>query len=250
MQCGKKMNKKIKKFRKKKNSLILIVLLISGALIAFYSLAHVYEFISKDLLNTIYIFVLFGYLFFVVKIKNTITYYNYQYNYLLMLNEDLPPINTTQTLFDNKWRQTLSEKGLELHEKTSELEIYYIFASKDNQFKQLNRTMISIVINHSDKLDLYDDKIQQSIKRIYEKNEKQTKVKNEIIIHFKTYETLDDKSKEEIQKIIAFKQDLFSITNITVGFIKDINKVYYLRPEKRFPNKQYYLTCELIKELI
>lgn len=250
MQYGKKMNKKIKRLRIKKNSLILIVLLISGALIAFYSLVHVYEFMSKDLLNTIYIFVLLGYLYFVIKMKNIITFTVYEYNYLLMLKEDLPPVNLTQNLFDDNWKKVLFNKGLKLHEKTEELELYYIFSSKDNDFKTFNRTMICIVVNKTNNLDLYSDKVQQSIKRIYEKNEKQTKVKNEVVIHFKTYETLDEKTEKEIHKIISFKQDLFSITNITVGFIKDINQIYYLRPEKRFPNKQYYLTCELIKELI
>lgn len=243
------MRKKIKKFRRKKNSLILIVLFISGVLIAFYSLAHVYKFISIDLLNTIYLFVLLLYLFFVIQIKNKITYYNYQYNYLIMLQEDLPPIELTQILFDNNWKQKLTNKNFTLHEKTSEMELYYVFANRKNEYKQFGRAMICVVVNKEVDLELYDDKVQQSIKRIYEKNDKQTKVKNEIVIHFKTYETLDDKAKTEIQKIIAFKQDLFSITNITVGFIKDINKVYYLRPERRFPNKQYFLACQLIKEL-
>lgn len=242
--------KQINIIRRKKNGLIIAILFSMVTLIVSYIALTKYTSFNRNYLDGIYLVLLFAYVFFIYSSNNKVTYYSYKYNYLLMVNEDLPPVNTNQMVLTTNWEKQLIDLGLELQEKNSEFATYYTFTSRKGKHKEFGNALVCVVLNYKENLDMYDQKIQHSIKNIYESNEKQNKTKTEVVIQFKAFESFNEKTKNEIQKVIVFKQNNFSIVNITVGYFKNLNQVYYLRPSKRYPNKHYYYSCKLIEDLI
>lgn len=243
--------KEIKKLRIKKNIIILTVLFSVITIALFYFLVYRYEWIDMNILDGIYLFVLFGVFILLVVFKNKIYYYLYRYNYLLMLEDDLPPLETKKDILSTEWQLNFSNEGFIKHLGTSRYSIYYQIPKKDSPYKSFGKTLLCIVVNNDPKLDLYSKTIQNEIKKIYDKIEKDyPKLKKEVVIQFKEYEKFNDEAKKELQKILSFKQDSFTLVNITVGYFPKTKRVYYLRPKKRYPNKHYYLACKLIEKYI
>lgn len=241
----------IKKLRNKKNILLFGVLFSALILGLFYFFAFNYGFIDRNILDGIYLFVVIGFFIAVIKIKDVVGYTVYKYNYLLMLDEDLPQIKAQRNMFTSNWEESFLDEGFLLHTKNASFSIYYQITDKDSTYKSFGKSLFCIVVNKTEKLDLYNSQIQDSIKKIYDENEKKySRLKKEFVVQFKKYKTFNDETKKEIQKILNFKQDSFSIVNLTVGYFEDSNKVYYLRPEKRFPNRYYYLICKFIEKYI
>lgn len=241
----------IKKLRIKKNTIIYAVLFSLIALAVFYFLAHRYNLINKNILDGIYLLVVIVVFVLIIKLKNKLNYYVYRYNYLLMLEEDLPPVKTKRALLSDNWKQHFIKDGFTKHISTKRYSIYYQIPNKDSVFKEFGNTLVCVVVNNDPKLDLYSQTIQNKIKEIYEKIEsKHRNLKREVVIQFKEYENFDEDAKKDLQKILSFKQDSFTLINISVGYFPKTKQVYYLRPERRYPNRFYYLACNLIKRYI
>jgi hypothetical protein len=241
----------IRKLRIKKNTIIYTVLFSLITLAVFYFLAHRYNLINKNILDGIYLIVVIVVFVLIMKFKNSLHYIVYKYNYLLMLEENLPPVKTKKAILSDDWQQQFVKDGFTEHINTSKFAIYYQIPKKDSIYRQFGKTLVCIVVNKDLKLDLYGGTIQNQIKGIYEKIEHEyPRLKKEVVIHFKEYERFDDESKKELQKVLNFKQDTFALINISVGYFPKIKKVYYLRPANRYPNKQYFLACNLIKRYI
>ena len=241
----------IKKLRIKKNTIIFVVLFSVIALVLFYFLAHKFKLVDANILDGVYFFLVIVYFVLIVTFKNRFNYYVYKYEYLLMLEEDLPPIKTKKEILSDSWQQLFLKDGFKKYVNTTKYAIYYQIPDKESPFYNFGKTMLFIVVNKDKDLDLYGTTIQNKIKEIYTKIEKDyPRIKKEVVIHFKEYERFDDESKKELQKVLNFKQDTFTLINITVGYFKDKKQVYYLRPEIRYPNKFYYLACDLIKRYI
>lgn len=241
----------IKKLRRKKNSLLLSVLFSAIILILFYVFAVKFNWINKNLLDGVYLFLLIGFLIYVMKIKNSVTYYLYKYNYLLMLQENLPPIKTNKNILSDSWEEQFIEDEFILHKKNASYSIYYQLTDRHSNYKEFGKSLFCIVVNRDPKLDFYGDEIQHSIRDIYDTHEsKYNRLKKEFVIQFKKYDRYNKETKKELQKILNFKQDSFSLINITVGYFPNTREVYYLRPERRFPNRYYYLACKFIEKYI
>ncbi len=243
--------REIQKLRNKKNILLFGVLFSALILGLFYFFAFKYEFINRNILDGIYLFVVIGFFIAVIKIKDVVGYTVFKYNYLLMIDEDLPPIKTKRAIFTEKWEESFLEEGFILHTKNASFSIYYQITDRHSEYKGFGKSLFCVVVNKVEKLDLYNSQIQNEIKEIYSLNEKKySRLKKEFVVQFKKYKKFDDNTKKELQKILNFKQDSFSIINLTVGYFEDSRKVYYLRPERRFPNKYYFLICKFIENYI
>lgn len=241
----------IKKLRIKKNIVMFSVLFSLLSIALFYFLAHRYKFIDLNILDTIYLFVVVAVFILLVIFKNKINYYVYRYNYLLMLEDNLPPLKTKKAIFSPNWLEMFTNEGFIKHVNTSKYSIYYQITNKKSPYKDFGKTLLCIVINKNVELDLYSRTIQNKIKEIYEKIEKDyPRLKKEVVIQFKEYEKFDEETKKDLQKVLAFKQDSFTLINISVGYFPKTKTVYYLRPKNRYPNKYYYLACKLIEKYI
>lgn len=241
----------IKKYRRKKNTILFVVLFSLVAIITSYFLALHFEWINKNLLDGILLIVLFVSIFLLAHLKDKITFYLYKYNLYLMLEEDLPPLKAHKSLFTNNWQDNFENDGFINHENNSRFAVYYQVPDSSSPYKDFGKVALIIVINNDPKLDIYGTTIQESIKGVYEQIEKKNKrIKREVVIHFKKYEKFNQNSKTEIQNVLVYKQDSFGIININVGYFSKTNEVYYLRPTKRYPNRLYYLSCKLIENYI
>lgn len=243
--------KEIKKMKFKKNGILYGILFSLVFLALFYYFAQRYNWINNNVLDGIYLFLVLIFFITIVTLKNKFGYYIYRYNYLLMLQEDLAPIKTNKAILSDHWQQEFIKDGFIIGADNSSFTIYYQVTDKTSVYKDFGKAFLCIVINKNPNLDLYGATIQEAIKKIYEKLEKtHSRLRKEIVVQFKEFEDFNEENKKELQKILNFKQDSFSLINLTVGFFPKTNQVYYLRPKKRFPNKYYYLTCKLIEKYI
>ena len=107
-----------------------------------------------------------------------------------------------------------------------------------------------ITIIHSDKIDFYADVIEQEYKKIWFNFEKEKKLNKQISIQIKKFENIDDELKNELNRIIAYKEGDNYLININCGFISSINHFYFLHSDSYSPNVYYKYAVESIKDLI
>ena len=67
------------------------------------------------------------------------------------------------------------------------------------------------------------------------------KLKKQVVLQFKKYDTFDEDTKNEMDQIINFKAADNYLIHLTVGYMPKTNQIYYLRPKKRYPNKFLFL---------
>ncbi|MDY0133839.1 MAG: hypothetical protein RBR46_02315, partial [Acholeplasmatales bacterium] len=129
----------------------------------FYFLAHRYKFIDSNILDGIYLIVVIVVFVLIMKFKNSLHYIVYKYNYLLMLEENLPPVKTKKAILSDDWQQQFVKDGFTEHINTSKFAIYYQIPKKDSIYRQFGKTLVCIVVNKDLKLDLYGGTIQNQI---------------------------------------------------------------------------------------
>ena len=173
-----------------------------------------------------------------------------QFQFFDMIENGIEPIKVKQRIFTKNWLEQMRNDGFKLAVDQNNYVIYYQIFKKLPHLVNANHVFFAIVIAKNEKVNFYDDEIEQEIRHIMMKEEHQHKIKKHLILQFKKFDQLDEASKDEIEQIINFKNGDYHIIHITVGFFPEDQKVYFLAPKKKYPNKYYYYMCQQIYRYI
>lgn len=235
--------------KKKRNLLLFFVFLpVFILVISFLMLNYVVR-LDFDLITTIFLPLVLGDLIFTLAMKNKISYYHMNVQYLAMLLEEEGPIKLRGRIFTASWINGLKDEGFQLANDEKDHMLYYQFTRKLKGIPNSGDVLLALVLAKDADFKFYQDTLDIELKQLYEHEPKHFKTKKNIVLQFKRFDQLNDDSKDEISQIINFKNNQQYLIHITVGYFFDQNMVYFVCPKHRFPNKYYYFACRYIKQL-
>ncbi len=241
--------KKWYEMKKKRNLLLFFVFVpVIILVLSFLLMSYVFNW-ELDLIVTILLPLVLADLIFTLVMKNKITFYHMNVQYLAMLLEEVGPIKLRGRIFTASWINGLKDGGFQLANDEPDHMLYYQFSKKLQGIPNSGDVLLALVIAKESDFQFYQDAIDLEIKRVYEHEPKHFKTKKQIVFQFKRYDQLNSDSKEEISHIINFKSNQQYLIHITVGYFFDENMIYFVCPKHRFPNKYYYFACRYIKQL-
>ncbi|HCZ24632.1 MAG TPA: hypothetical protein DHV05_07295 [Acholeplasmataceae bacterium] len=215
---------------------------------AFLILNYIIQ-LDFDLITTIFLPLALGDLIFTLAMKNKISYYHMNVQYLAMLLEEEGPIKLRGRIFTASWINGLKDEGFQLAHDEKDHMLYYQFTRKLKGIPSSGDILLALVLAKEPDFKFYQEVLDVEMKRLYENEPKHFRTKKQIVLQFKRYDEFNDDSKDEISQIINFKNNQQYLIHITVGYFFDQNMVYFVCPKHRFPNKYYYFACRYIKQL-
>ena len=99
-------------------------------------------------------------------------------------------------------------------------------------------------------MDLYDSKLEAEYKKLWQRHEKEQHLNKQVILQFRLVEKLDQKTKEDLNRIISYREGDNYLITVNCGYVLKTNKVYYLHADKYAPNAYYRYAVNEIKKLI
>lgn len=254
---GKKINnlsnndKRELKIVQKKRNLILFFLVSSLIILVtlFFILWKVIN-IKIDLLVTIYIIISLFLLGFVLYIKNYVQTLDMKYKYLKILENKKKPYKLTKPIFTETWvKQFITKHNFLKFKDLDDVTIFYKYLKKDRKNVYIKKVMLIACIAKTENLDFYSNRIDNLTKEVY-KTKHTNKTEKHIVLQFKEYKELLEKNINEIEQIINFKTGRFQVIQLTIGYFRKENKVYFLEPNKIYPSKAYYYAIREIKKIV
>lgn len=184
-----------------------------------------------------------------VYLRPKILTYSMYYKYYLMLMDALEPRRAQLKPFTQSFIDKLkNEEGLDSITNTPNFVIYYKLVDRIKEVRSKGKTLIAVVLAKHKHADFYVPELEKAFENIQSREKKY--IKKQIIIQMNKYDTYDEITKENLDKIINLVDGSNVLVHINCGMMLDTKQVYFLRPQKRFPNKYYYFGTLLIERLL
>ena len=199
-----------------------------------------YVWSENGLINNLVMFISLIMMFVIIFVeKPIISDLDMKHRYHKLLESRNDSISTN-CLFDLRFLDSICYKGYTLHISNEFYTIYYRIKDSLSKKSFIKTGMLELItIIHSDKIDFYADVIEQEYKKIWFNFEKEKKLNKQISIQIKKFENIDDELKNELNRIIAYKEGDNYLININCGFISSINHFYFLHSDSYSPNVYY-----------
>lgn len=242
-----KNNEKLRMYRRKRNLFLFFLILPLVILIPLFFILMYAVKVNFDLLITIYFVLAIIYFVLIIFLRGKVQLYAMNYSYLLMIETKKQPQSIDRKIFTRNWLYDLSDMGYILAKNTAKFQIYYQYFKKDSKL-DIKQTLIIIILAKRPDLDFYDTEVDLEIAEIH-RSLRKSKVRRQITLQFKRYDSLNKKVQNEIDQIINYRQGPNYMINITVGYDSESDLIYFLEPKKKYPNKYYYFACNYIREI-
>jgi hypothetical protein len=205
--------------------------------------------LSLDILTTIYFPLGVIFLLFVSFKKRNIDFYIMNIKYYKMLVDAEDKFNINGKIFSEHWLESICNMGFKKGEESVDFLSYFRFSSKIKDVLISGEVLEVIIIAKNSKCDFYAGKIDQLIDSFYLNYKNSKKVKKQIIYQFKKYDELNESSKNEIERIVCYKNQRNYLISLTIGYCEKNDEIYYLCPKKDYANGFYYYACQFIKKI-
>ena len=248
MQDGKK-NSLLKQYSNKKIlylgiawGAVLITVLVIGILM----IAQV----DQYLISAIALILLLVLVFVIIHCKVRISFYDmhYRYHKLLALSNKA---DKTTCRFNNDWLDSLRKLGYTIASDQEKFVVYYRFADSISRRSITKTKILEIVtIIRDNVIDSYDDRIDAVYKKLWLTNYKTNKLSSQVILQFRKYKSFNEDIKNDLDKIIAYKERSNYLVSINCGYFEDNQLFYYLHSDQYSPNLYYQYANDRIKTII
>lgn len=235
---------------KKKRNLFLFFIISPIVIVGLLYLINLnLRVIAMPVMDTLILILALLFLFYISYLKSRLSVVTMYYEYYRILADEVGIQSNISPLILDDLPKKLLSSGYALKQSQDKFSVYQLVKVDNKSYYNKKGTVVVAVILHQS-IDFFDPSIFQSIETIYNQLEKNNiHVLNQVTLIFKKYETLDQTSLEELQKIVNVKQGYRSLIQLNIGF--DTNKnAYYLAPKKRFPNRMYYETDHEVKKIL
>lgn len=229
--------------------IVSIILLVASIGVSYWWLSTIIE-VNTDILIGIYIIISMGLVILLYYFKEKVSVYFNQYSYLLMVKDNLGYIPLKLNTLNSEWETKVMNLGFKLREKSNFLKIYYTLTKSNPNYKHIKSAIIFLVILKTDKVDFYGSHVQTAIRNVMEQNESQSQIKGEIVLQFMDYDQTKEDGILNARKIINYKSNKYFIVHITAAILRHKKIWYYLRPLRRYPNRFYYESCQIMDQLL
>lgn len=240
-----KKNKNLSYYKKKRNLILFfligMIILIAAVILLLYFL----KLIDNNLLLTIGLVLMTAYLILFTFIRNRFIVYDTYYQYLLMIENKKDPYKLITKLFTAKWLKRIEEE-YKLKVDNNEFRLYSKYIKKQAKPLRMRNTLVLVIVAKVKNFDFYSTAVETEIEMLHRDKQK---IRRQIALQFKRYESLDEEAINEVDQIINFKNGQNQMIHISAGYSDKSNELYFLEPKKRYPSKYYFYACEMIKDL-
>ncbi|MBN2299661.1 MAG: hypothetical protein JXC31_00570 [Acholeplasmataceae bacterium] len=209
----------------------------------------IHTFIGSGLVFSIVVFVLIVILFLTLfYCKSKISYYDMKQRYQLLLQSS-KGLEPTTCKFDNNWLLRLKQNHYAMFLDNPNFTIYYKIEKSISKKTFIKTHVIQIltIIKNSD-LDLFSNQIELEYKSLWMKFEKEYRLNKQVIIQFVKYKSFDDTIKNNLDRIISYKEGDNYMIHINCGYFIDSQSIYYLHSDTYYPNIYYKYAIDNIKD--
>lgn len=237
-----------KYYLKKRNRIFLSVFSGLFLLLIIGFFAYFIESTYQDFLQSI-VFI-FGVIYFIgllvaKQMMVTISMYTHYYR---MIDENLPPFEVVHHPYDASFSQELTKHQFTIGVDRPLYQIYYRMFPRLPYVKRTGLSMMWIVITKTT-MDTYDSRIEDDVVFIKSKIPQSQRIQNEITLVFHQQDSWNDANKVEGQKIVNFYVQNRAMICIPCAVMPSKKQIYALRPNKKFPNKYYFVAIQFLKEI-
>lgn len=242
-------NNRLDEFKKKRNLILFFVFISFAFLATSFALLYFLFHVNFDILQTIYLVLAVIYLGLILYIKNKLSFYQMNIQYLEMLTNEGGPIRIKDRIFTPSWIQKIKDEGFILAADNQDFSLYYQFNSKLKWIVNSGDVFLCIVIAKHEGFSFYNGEVDNEIQLIQHKEPKKFRTSKQIVLQFKRYEKLTENEINEITQIIHFKNNRQYLIHLTIGYIFEKSMIYFLYPKHKYPNKYYYFAGRYIQYL-
>ncbi len=205
--------------------------------------------ITAWLRYTVMFISLIGMVIVLIVEKTRIAYFDMEHRYHLLLSKQVG-VTKTNCQFDSNWLRKLTELGFTLASSNPQFSVYYRLTKRLSKRTLMKSGLLEFVtIIHQNEFDFYHEKLDKVYQKVWEQNQKTSKLNKQISIQFKKYDQLSTEVIKDLTKIIAYKEGDNYLININCGFEPNGRKLYYLHAEHYAPNQYYQYTVDLIQQI-
>lgn len=172
-----------------------------------------------------------------------------QYRYHTLLANSIEPYQIKGN-FDLAWIEKILRQNFQYGAKHDHFDVLYrISMPVERSVFQSNRILEIITIIKENELDFYSDALNDEYKRIWTECQAKHRISKQVIIQFKKYDEFCESIKDDLDRIIAFKEGSNYLISINCGYFAKENQIYFLHSDQYYPNLYYKYTVDLIKSL-
>ncbi|MCU0105470.1 hypothetical protein N7603_07345 [Acholeplasma vituli] len=238
----------LKKAQKEKNTILIVISFSFALIVTVFSVLYFGHLVDEGILLSILLVTAILYLFLITYLKSKFVIAMMQYDYLRMVHDDLGSIPLKHPLFTTKFYNNIVETGHELGVEYESFKVFYKLNPKLVGIGKTGKVLTIFITSELENFDFYTDQVFAAIEKVNSKTKGH--ISKQIIVQFKPYNVFDSNTKEDMNRIINLKNGQMVIVQLTAGFIREDNSLYYLRPVKRYPNKYYYYATKLIHSVV
>lgn len=242
-------NNEIKGLKKRRNKLLGVVF-ISIIVVLTTSLTLYFLRIPSVDLTLIIILLLIALLVIIFIIKPKLMYTTIQYRYLLLLSQSNKPYKVNE-VFDLKWINKITLDGYSYSYKGNQVDILYKVSKPLERSAFLSNSLLEIITIFKDEtLDFYDDLLHNEYKKIWDIEQAKNKISKQVIIQIKKYHEFNDDIKNDLDRIISFREGKNHLVTINCGFFEKTKSFYFLHSNTYAPSLYYKHGVDTIKRFI
>ncbi len=238
----------LKHYKKKRNKILFFTLIPPVVFLILWAFFNFVLNINPDILLSIYIPLIIGYLVYVNLLRGKLSYYSMYYDYYHMLTyqEGIQKVNGK--LYTKSWLSQFETDGYTKTLETNDYIVYLQFLTKLKNVSKSGHVMNVVVVAKHKDVDFYNEELQKHVEEKLREYDEHDKVSKHLFFQFKRYEKIDDHAKNEINQIVNYKHNNQHLIHINIGYSNEQGMAYFLCPIKRYPSKYYYYSCQQIKK--
>lgn len=238
----------MKYYKKKRNNILFFIYAaIIFVIVVYWALNSLWQ-VDNNILTMIAIPGFIILIALMIGFRNKINYYNMQYQYYLMKYTGIGIQTIKKKLFTKTWLKKFEQDGFKLGTDAVKYRFLYRVSDKLTGISNRGKVLECIIIAKHEDFDFYGNDIDKEINQLHVMFNEKNEIKKIVVLQFKRYNEYNEKTELEIDKIINFSNQRYHLVHLTAGYFDQQDKVYFLCPKKRYPNKYYYYACLQMKK--
>lgn len=241
-------NKQADSFNRKRKQIVFLAL-ASTILVAIIVIVMSVLKVESVYITLVSFFLLIALLIVIFILKPRAMYYSMHYRYQTLLANSIRPYAIKEN-FDMAWIEKILRYKFQYGAKHDGFDVLYrISKPAERSAFNTNKVLEIIAVIKDNDLDFYSDAINDDYKRIWTECQEQHGISKQVIIQFKKYDQYSETIKEDLDRIISFREGSNYLITINCGYFEKENQIYFLHSDHYFPNLYYKYAVDLIKTL-
>ncbi|MBN3491146.1 hypothetical protein JV173_06485 [Acholeplasma equirhinis] len=241
-------NDQLKYFKRKRDLYLFFIFFSLLIFLITYPIMSLLEARFDDIVTVYLVYLLIGTILFVV-FKSKFLVHAMYYKYYKMLSDDQGPYKVPIKPFTPSFYTRLQRQGFLDKVEYDDFVIFYQFTKNLQSVRSRRLSFVAVILTTKPDFDFYQQKVNIALDMIYSNYSDRKKVRNQIVLQFRKYDTYSEEARNRADQIINFNETQSALIQINCDLYLNEGEIYHLRPKKVYPNKFYYYATNMIQKL-